>query len=70
MVPYGPFERWAEARWKRRGDDYEAVKQWLSARLRADAFGYWQHRVHGVVHASHYPPLHELWSRRDLWARL
>jgi all-trans-retinol 13,14-reductase len=36
MVPYGPFERWAEARWKRRGDEYEALKLRLSERLRAE----------------------------------
>ena len=36
MVPYGAFAPWAEARWKRRGEDYEALKQRLSARLRAE----------------------------------
>ncbi|HVM60919.1 MAG TPA: NAD(P)/FAD-dependent oxidoreductase [Verrucomicrobiae bacterium] len=36
MAPYGPFEPWADARWKRRGDEYEALKQKLSARLCAE----------------------------------
>jgi all-trans-retinol 13,14-reductase len=36
MVPYAPFARWEQARWKRRGDDYEALKQTLSSRLCAE----------------------------------
>jgi all-trans-retinol 13,14-reductase len=33
MVPYASFARWAEERWKHRGDVYEALKQRLSDRL-------------------------------------
>jgi all-trans-retinol 13,14-reductase len=36
MVPYAAFARWAETRWKRRGDEYDALKQGLAARLRAE----------------------------------
>ncbi len=36
MVPYEAFASWGETRWKRRGDDYDALKQRLSARLRAE----------------------------------
>jgi all-trans-retinol 13,14-reductase len=36
MVPYGAFAGWAETRWKKRGEDYEALKQRLSARLLAE----------------------------------
>ncbi len=36
MVPWAPFERWAEARWKRRGEEYDALKQSLASRLRAE----------------------------------
>lgn len=36
MVPYAAFAGWAEARWKRRGDDYDALKQRLTARLLAE----------------------------------
>jgi all-trans-retinol 13,14-reductase len=36
IVPYGPFERWAAARWKRRGAEYDALKERLSARLRTE----------------------------------
>ncbi len=35
-VPYIWFERWQEARWKRRGDDYEALKLELAARLQRE----------------------------------
>jgi all-trans-retinol 13,14-reductase len=36
LAPHGWFERWADTRWKRRGPDYEAFKQSLAARLRAE----------------------------------
>lgn len=32
-IAYGPFERWAETRWKKRGADYDALKQQFAARL-------------------------------------
>lgn len=36
MAPYAPFAKWSDSRWKHRGDEYEAVKQQLAARLRAE----------------------------------
>ena len=36
LVPYEAFARWGETRWKRRGDEYDELKQRLSARLRAE----------------------------------
>ncbi|MGC1451676.1 MAG: NAD(P)/FAD-dependent oxidoreductase [Candidatus Sulfotelmatobacter sp.] len=36
FVPYEAFARWEETRWKRRGEEYEELKQRLSARLRAE----------------------------------
>jgi len=36
LAPYGWFERWADTRWKRRGEDYDALKQRLAERLRAE----------------------------------
>jgi all-trans-retinol 13,14-reductase len=36
MLPYAVFDRWGETRWKRRGDEYEALKELLAARLRAE----------------------------------
>jgi all-trans-retinol 13,14-reductase len=36
LAPYGWFERWADTRWKRRGADYDALKQRLTERLRAE----------------------------------
>ncbi len=36
MVPYKAFAPWGETRWKRRGSEYDALKQRLSARLRAE----------------------------------
>jgi all-trans-retinol 13,14-reductase len=36
MVPYAAFSAWADTRWKRRPEDYEALKQSLAIRLRAE----------------------------------
>ncbi len=36
MLPYAAFERWGETRWKRRGDEYDALKERLQARLLAE----------------------------------
>ncbi len=36
MLPYAAFDRWEERRWKRRGDEYSALKERLSARLLAE----------------------------------
>jgi all-trans-retinol 13,14-reductase len=36
MLPYTAFDRWEEKRWKRRGDEYGALKERLSARLLAE----------------------------------
>ena len=36
MLPYAAFARWGETRWKRRGDEYDALKERLAARLRAE----------------------------------
>ncbi len=36
LAPYAWFERWAGTRWKRRGADYDALKQRLAQRLRME----------------------------------
>jgi all-trans-retinol 13,14-reductase len=36
MLPYAAFGRWENTRWKRRGDDYEALKERLTERLLAE----------------------------------
>jgi len=36
LAHYGWFERWADTRWKRRGADYDALKQSLAERMRAE----------------------------------
>lgn len=33
MLPYATFDRWADTRWKRRGDEYGELKERLQARL-------------------------------------
>jgi all-trans-retinol 13,14-reductase len=33
MLPYAAFDRWGDTRWKRRGDEYDALKERLAARL-------------------------------------
>jgi all-trans-retinol 13,14-reductase len=34
MVPYAAFSLWADTRWKRRGEQYDSIKQRLEIRLR------------------------------------
>ena len=36
MLPYAAFDRWEDTRWKRRGDEYDALKERLGARLLAE----------------------------------
>jgi all-trans-retinol 13,14-reductase len=36
MLPYAAFARWGETRWKRRGDEYDALKENLAQRLREE----------------------------------
>ena len=36
MLPWQPFARWAQTRWKRRGEDYDALKNSIAARLRTE----------------------------------
>src|SRR5260370_8251099 len=36
LVPYNWFERWQDTGWKRRGQDYETLKQELSVRLQLE----------------------------------
>jgi all-trans-retinol 13,14-reductase len=36
MVPYEAFARWEGTRWKKRGEEYDTLKQKLSSRLRAE----------------------------------
>ena len=36
MLPYAAFDRWADTRWKRRGDEYGEFKEQLAARLLAE----------------------------------
>ena len=36
MLPYAAFERWGDTRWKRRGDEYDSLKERLGARLLAE----------------------------------
>ncbi|EGV44689.1 NAD(P)/FAD-dependent oxidoreductase [Bizionia argentinensis JUB59] len=33
LVPYETFEKWTDTSWKKRGDDYEAIKEDISKRL-------------------------------------
>jgi all-trans-retinol 13,14-reductase len=36
MLPYEAFDRWRDTRWKRRGDEYDVLKERLGARLLAE----------------------------------
>jgi all-trans-retinol 13,14-reductase len=36
LLPYAAFARWSETSWKQRGDEYEALKRRIAARLMAE----------------------------------
>jgi all-trans-retinol 13,14-reductase len=36
MLPYAAFDHWEDTRWKRRGDEYDALKERLGTRLLAE----------------------------------
>jgi all-trans-retinol 13,14-reductase len=38
LMPYEIFAEWEEARWKKRGDEYEALKERISQRLLAELY--------------------------------
>jgi len=40
LMPYSIFAPWADSRWKKRGDDYEALKEKLAQRLLAVLYKY------------------------------
>ncbi len=74
LVPFAAFAGWAETRWKRRGEQYDELKQRLAARLLAEL----ERQVPsvagnvapcGAVHAGVDAPLHELRQRGDLRRR-
>ena len=35
-IPYGMFDRWADTTWKRRGEEYNGLKEKLTARLQEE----------------------------------
>jgi all-trans-retinol 13,14-reductase len=53
FVPWGAFDRWAGTRWQRRGADYEAFKQALTAQMLAQ-------------YAEHYPGLMPMIDHAEL----
>ena len=38
LIPYETFEKWTDTRWKKRGEDYEAIKEEFSQRLLKELF--------------------------------
>jgi len=52
MVPYEAFAGWGETRWRRRGDEYDALKQRLSARLHAELERHVPQVVGNIAHAE------------------
>ena len=70
MVPYAAFAAWADSRWRRRGDDYDTLKQRLTERMLAElerqAPSEREDRLCGTVYAGYDTPLHELQPWRDL----
>jgi all-trans-retinol 13,14-reductase len=57
MVPYAAFACWAETRWKKRGEDYDALKERLAARLRAEVERQAPAVAGHIVHAELSTPL-------------
>jgi phytoene dehydrogenase-like protein len=52
FVPYEAFARWGETRWKRRGDEYDKLKEQLAARLRAELERQVPSVVGNIAHAE------------------
>ena len=52
MLPWQPFERWAQTRWKRREDEYESLKNNIAARLRAEVERQLPSVVPHIAHAE------------------
>jgi all-trans-retinol 13,14-reductase len=57
MVPYAAFARWEETRWKKRGEEYDALKERLAARLRAELERHVPTVARHVEHAELSTPL-------------
>jgi all-trans-retinol 13,14-reductase len=52
MLPYETFARWEGTRWKRRGDEYDALKRQLSSRLLAELARHVPSVVGHIAHAE------------------
>jgi all-trans-retinol 13,14-reductase len=61
MLPYAAFDRWGKTRWKHRGDEYDALKERLSARLLAEL----ERQVPSVVGNIAYTELSTPLTTRD-----
>ena len=57
FVPYQAFARWSGTRWKRRGEEYDALKQRLADRLRAELEGGVRAVAGHIEHAELSTPL-------------
>ncbi len=57
LLPYESVERWAGSRWKKRGADYEALKERLSARLLETVRRFHPAAADAVDHAELSTPL-------------
>ena len=71
MAPWDWFSRWSDTRWKQRGDDYDAFKARLAARLLETVFahapGVRGHVGRPSCRRPFDPPLRGLRARRGLW---
>jgi all-trans-retinol 13,14-reductase len=57
LASYEPFASWAATRWKRRGEDYDTLKQRLATRLRAEIERQVPSAVGHIEHAELSTPL-------------
>jgi all-trans-retinol 13,14-reductase len=57
LLPYAAFARWAGTRWKRRGDEYDALKERLAVRLRTELERQVPSVVGNIAHAEMSTPV-------------
>lgn len=57
LAPFGRFARWADTRWRRRGSEYEALKQALADRLLEHVYAQVPAARGHVIHAELSTPL-------------
>ena len=57
LIPYETFEKWSDTSWKKRGDDYEAIKENITNRLLTELYKQLPQVESKIVHQELSTPL-------------